>query len=157
MIEVDVPGGDTPKTAIFISKCKGFKKGGNAEQVYIKLKGKAKMIAIVNSEFLSVVFDDVVTTCEVTRSKKVVVHANNTGGTFQCDKSEEINITIPKASCTGEAKTCVYTTECNAIVVQVPPEKEDGDYKEVGIPCTILTTFENGNVTNTIEGAITEC
>lgn len=154
MIEIEVPQTNgAPVTAVFIERCTGDKKAGTKRQVYIKLIGKAKTIAVVSCTDVCVVFDDVVTTCEITRCKKLTAQGNNTAGTFMVDKSDEITLRVPAASCTGEGKCCVYTSEANSVVVVVP----DGeDEKEHGIPVTILSTFSEGKASHTIEGAITE-
>merc|ERR1712194_699961 len=116
---------------------------GKAGQVYIMLKGKAKTIAIVNCSNISVVFDDVVTTCEITRCKKITAQGNNAAGTFTVDKSEDCTLRIPEASCTGDGKACVYTSECSGIMVVVP----DGeDEKEHGVPCQIISSFSDGKM-----------
>lgn len=46
--------------------------------------------------------------------------------------------------------TELYTSKCSSININLPPAKEDDDYKEVPLPEQLRTYFSNGQLVSEI-------
>jgi adenylyl cyclase-associated protein len=124
---------------ILISKCRG---------TTIRINGKANAISIDNSPRLSLIIDSLVSVVDVVKCPNFALQVLGTLPTILLDQVDGATVYLSKESLSTE----VFTSKCTSVNINVPPEDDDGDYRECPIPEQFKSTIKNGQmVTETVE------
>jgi adenylyl cyclase-associated protein len=115
----------------------------NCNKAVIQVKGKCTSIAIMNSTAVGLIFDDVVASVEVVRSKKVQLQVNGTVPQIALDNSGSIDVFVQTAA--GKNMEIV-TSLCEGVNVNFPGETADADPVEYAIPMQFISALKNGKL-----------
>lgn len=127
--------------SILITRCK------NAT---IRVHGKANAITIDNSEKTNIILDSLVSSIDIIKCPKFAVQVLGVVPTILLDQVDGGTIYLSADSLGTE----VFTSKCTAINVNLPPAKEEDDYREEPVPEQFRSYIRNGRlVTEIVEHA----
>jgi adenylyl cyclase-associated protein len=133
VIEIDI--GD-PKQQVYIYNC---------DEVTIKVNGgKFKSLIIDKCEKVNVVFDSIISGCELVNSKKIGAQVEGVCPVFTIDKTIGVTIWLSEASCAVSSFSTSLSSEMNVSI----PDGEDR--KEMPIPEQFTHKIADGSVTSEV-------
>mmetsp|Transcript_11917 Transcript_11917/g.28546 ORF Transcript_11917/g.28546 Transcript_11917/m.28546 type:complete len:513 (-) Transcript_11917:1057-2595(-) len=133
LITIDV---SDPKQQVYIYNC---------DQVTIKVNGaKFKSLIIDKCEKVNVVFDTIISGCEVVNSKKIGTQVDGVCPVFTIDKTVGVTVWLSEASCAISSFSTSLSSEMN---VSIP---DGDDRKEMPIPEQFVHKVSNGSLTSEV-------
>ncbi|KAI0132032.1 adenylate cyclase associated N terminal-domain-containing protein [Xylariales sp. AK1849] len=125
--------------SILISKC---------SHTTVIIKGKANAVTIENTQRLSLVVDDLVSTVDVVKSSNFALQVMGSIPTVMLDQLDGAQIYLSQES----LSTRLFSSKSAGINLNVIEGDEDGDYKEIALPFQICSYFdaEKGDLVNEI-------
>jgi hypothetical protein len=105
--------------------------------------GKAANVSLVNCDGVSVIFDDIIATVEVVRSRKIALQANGRVAQILIDKTSGIDIYIQSEI--GK-ETEIVSSISDSINVNYPGLTPDDDPIEFPIPSQFTSTIVSGKL-----------
>ncbi|TKX20431.1 adenylyl cyclase-associated protein [Elsinoe australis] len=123
--------------SILISRCKN---------TTIILKGKANAISIDNCSRTNLIIDSLISSVDVVKCPNFALQVMGALPTVMLDQVDGASIYLSKDSLHTE----IYTSKSTSINVNLPPAKEDDDYKEVPCPEQIRTFIKDGKLVSEI-------
>jgi len=125
-----------PKQQVYIFNC---------EEVTIKINGgKLKSVVVDTCTKVNVVFDTIISGCEIVNSKKIAVQSDGVCPVFTIDKTIGATIWLSEESSKISSFTTSMSSEMN---VNIP---EGDDRKEMPIPEQFVHKFANGTLTSEV-------
>jgi len=125
------------KQTCYIFKCKGS---------VIQVKGKINAIVIDSCEKTAVVFDNLVSTCDVVNSTSIEVQVTGRVPSISIDKTSGCQVYIGKDALDTE----IYSSKSSEMNILIPPKVEGDDPIEIAVPEQYRTTIKDFKL-------ITEC
>lgn len=117
----------------------------NCDEVTIKVKGtKLKSLIIDKCEKVNVVFESIISGCEVVNSKKIGAQVDGVCPVFTIDKTIGVTIWLSEASCGVSSFSTSLSSEMN---VSIP---DGDDRKEMPIPEQFVHRIVDGGVTSEV-------
>jgi adenylyl cyclase-associated protein len=117
LIEVEI---SDPKQQVYIFNC---------DEVTIKVSGgKLKSLIVDSCEKVNVIFDTIISGCELVNSKKIAVQTDGVCPVFTIDKTVGVTVWLSEASSAVTSFTTSMSSEMN---VSIP---DGDDRKELAIP-----------------------
>ena len=133
LITIDV---SDPKQQVYIYNC---------DEVTIKVNGgKLKSLIIDKCEKVNVVFDTIISGCEIVNSKKIGVQSDGVCPVFTIDKTIGATVWLSEASSTVSTFSTSLSSEMN---VSIP---DGDDRKEMPIPEQFTHKIAGGNLTSEV-------
>jgi len=125
-----------PKQQVYIYNC---------DEVTIKVNGaKFKSIIIDKCEKINVIFDTVISGCEIVNSKKIGTQVDGVCPVFTIDKTVGMTIWLSEASCAVSSFSTSLSSEMN---VSIP---DGDDRKEMPIPEQFVHKIADGTLTSEV-------
>jgi len=118
------------KQNVYISKCTGSQ---------ITIPDKCKSIQIVACEKCAVKFKSIVSTVEVTRSKKISITVDEVLPAIAIDKSDAISLILSKEAAAKPPE--ILTSNTNEINLVVPGKTDKDDPVEMALPEQFSTRY----------------
>lgn len=126
-----------PKEQVYIFNC---------DDVTVKINGgKLKSVVVDSCTKVNVVFDTIISGCELVNSKKVAVQANGVCPVFTIDKTVGVTVYLSEESAKVSSFTTSMSSEMN---VNIP---DGDDRKELPIPEQFIHKFTEGGKSLTSE------
>lgn len=114
------------------------------------MNGKGNAISIDNSPKTSIIIDSLVSSVDVIKCPSFALQVLETVPTVLLDQVDGATIYLSKDSLNSE----VFTSKCSSVNVYLPPESDDGDYKEESVPEQFRSYVKDGRlVTEIVEHA----
>lgn len=133
LLEVDV---SDPKQQVYIFNC---------EEVTVKINGpKIKSVIVDSCTKVNVIFDTIISGCELVNSKKIALQADGVCPVFTIDKTIGVTVWLSEASCAASSFTTSMSSEMN---VSLP---DGDDRKELPIPEQFVHKISNGTLSSTV-------
>ena len=127
--------------SILITKCKN---------TTVRVNGKGNAISIDNSPKTSIIIDSLVSSVDVIKCPNFALQVLETVPTVLLDQVDGATVYFGKDSLNTE----IFTSKCTSVNIYLPPEAEDGDYKEESVPEQFRSYVKNGKlVTEIVEHA----
>jgi adenylyl cyclase-associated protein len=123
--------------SILISRCKN---------TTIRINGKANAVSIDNSSKTSVILDSLVSSIDVIKCPNFALQVIETLPTVLLDQVDGATVYLSKDSLDAE----VMTSKCSAVNVYLPPNEEDGDYRECSVPEQFRSYVKDGKLVTEI-------
>lgn len=123
--------------SILVTKC---------NRTTLRINGKANAISIDNSPRTSIILDSLVSSVDVIKCPNFAVQILGTLPTILLDQVDSATVYLSKDSLSTE----IFTSKCSSINVNLPPEDEDGDYKECPAPEQFRSYIKNGQLVSEI-------
>lgn len=121
---------------VYIYKC---------ENVTIQIIGKCKSVILDSCTKCGVVFDNVISACEVVNCKRVQVQATGACPSFSIDKTDGIVVHLSNEAISESSFVTSKSSEMN---VSWPDDA--GEIKEAPIPEQFMHKMVNGSVTSQV-------
>ena len=121
---------------VYIYKC---------ENVTIQITGKCKSVILDSCTKCGVVFDNVISACEVVNCKRVQVQATGSCPSFSIDKTDGIVVHLSNEAVSESSFVTSKSSEMN-----VSWPDADGEIKEAPIPEQFMHKMVNGSVTSQV-------
>jgi hypothetical protein len=131
------------KQKVFISDC---------HDVSIHLQGyKIKAILIDHCSDLNVIFDTVISSCDVVNCQRIAVQTIGVCPSFAVDKTDDMKVWLTKESM---SLSNFVTSKSTGVIVSVPrgDSEDDCDRKEVSLPEQYVHKFHDGDVMSVVPG-----
>lgn len=133
MLEVDI--GD-PKQQVYIFNC---------DNVTIKINGsKLKSVIVDTCEKVNVIFNTIISGCEIVNSKRIAVQSDGVCPVFTIDKTVGVTVWLSEASSAVSSFTTSMSSEMNVSL----PDGEDR--KELPIPEQFIHKIAEGSLTSEV-------
>jgi adenylyl cyclase-associated protein len=133
ILEVEI---SDPKQQVYIFNC---------DEVTIKVNGgKLKSLIVDTCTKVNVVFDSIISGCELVNSKKIAIQTDGICPVFTIDKTVGVTIWLSEASCAVSSFSTSMSSEMN---VSIP---EGDDRKEIVIPEQFCHKITNGSLSSTV-------
>lgn len=133
LLSIDVTD---PKQQVYVYNC---------DEVTIKVNGgKLKSLIIDKCEKVNVVFDTVISGCEIVNSKKIGTQVDGVCPVFTIDKTIGVTVWLSEASCAVSSFSTSLSSEMN---ISIP---DGDDRKEMPIPEQFVHTIAGGNLTSEV-------
>jgi len=133
LIEVDV---SNPKQQVYIYNC---------EEVTIKVNGgKLKSLIVDTCKKVNVIFDTIISGCELVNSKKVAIQTDGVCPVFTIDKTVGVTIWLSAASAAISSFTTSMSSEMN---ISMP---DGDDRKELPIPEQFVHKISDGKLSSEV-------
>lgn len=123
--------------SILITKCKN---------TTIRINGKGNAISIDNSPKTSIIIDSLVSSVDVIKCPSFALQVLDTVPTVLLDQVDGATIYLSMDSLQSE----VFTSKCSNVNIYLPPESEDGDYKEESVPEQFRSYVRDGKLVTEI-------
>ena len=127
----------TQTQSILISRCKN---------TTIRLVGKANAISIDNCSRTNLVIDSLISSVDVVKCPNFALQVFESLPTVMLDQVDGASIYLSKDSLNTE----IYTSKCSSINVNLPPMKEEDDYRECPVPEQFRTFYKAGKLVSEI-------
>lgn len=125
-----------PKQQVYIFNC---------ENVTLKVNGaKFKSLIVDTCSKVNVVFDTIISGCELVNSKKIAVQADGVCPVFTIDKTVGVTVWLSEESAKVSSFTTSMSSEMN---VNIP---EGDDRKEMPIPEQFVHKLEGGSLSSEV-------
>lgn len=125
-----------PKEQVYVFNC---------EEVTIKINGgKLKSVVIDTCTKVNVIFETIISGCEIVNSQKIAVQCDGICPVFTIDKTVGVTIWLSEESGKISSFTTSMSSEMN---VSIP---EGDDRKEVPIPEQFVHKFAQGSLTSEV-------
>jgi hypothetical protein len=131
------------KQKVFISNC---------HDVSIHLQGcKIKAVLIDHCSDLNVIFDTVISSCDVVNCQRIAVQTTGVCPSFAVDKTDDMKVWLTKESM---SLSNFVTSKSTGVIVSVPrgDGEDDCDRKEVSLPEQYVHKFHDGDVMSVVPG-----
>jgi adenylyl cyclase-associated protein len=133
LITIDV---SDPKQQVYIYNC---------DEVTIKVNGvKFKSLIIDKCEKVNVVYDTIISGCEIVNSKKIGAQVDGVCPVFTIDKTVGVTVWLSEATCAISSFSTSLSSEMN---VSIP---NGDDRKEMPIPEQFVHKISNGSLTSDV-------
>lgn len=123
--------------SVLITKC---------NKTTIRLIGKANAVSIDNSARCNLIIDSLVSSVDVIKAPNFALQVLGTLPTIMLDQVDGAAVYLSKDSLNTE----VFTSKCSSVNVNLPPLREEDDYKEVPLPEQIRTVVRDGQLVSEI-------
>lgn len=123
--------------SILISRC---------NKTTIQLVGKANAISIDNCSRTNLIIDNLVSSVDAVKCPNFALQVTGSLPTVMLDQVDGAAIYLSKESMNTE----IYTSKCTSVNINMPPAKEEDDYKEVPLPEQIRTYVKDGQLVSEI-------
>jgi adenylyl cyclase-associated protein len=133
ILEVEI---SDPKQQVYIFNC---------DEVTIKVNGgKLKSLVVDSCTKVNVVFDSIISGCELVNSKKIAIQADGVCPVFTIDKTVGVTIWLSEASSAVSSFTTSMSSEMN---VSIP---DGDDRKEICIPEQFCHKIGDGKLSSEV-------
>lgn len=133
LLEVDITD---PKQQVYIFNCEG---------VTIKINGvKLKSVIVDTCTKVNVIFDTIISGCELVNSKKIAIQSDGVCPVFTIDKTVGVTVWLSEASTAASSFTTSMSSEMN---VSIP---DGDDRKEMPIPEQFVHKIGNGTLSSEV-------
>jgi len=122
-----------PKHSVYMYKC---------EKCTLNIPSKVNGVIIDSGKRLGVVFQDVISGCEIVNSQSINVQSCGKIPNFAVDKASSVQIILSKDSLNAQ----VVTSKCDSVNIMFP---KDGDHAELPVPEQFVTTVTKDGKLNT--------
>ncbi|PNS16819.1 Adenylyl cyclase-associated protein [Sphaceloma murrayae] len=123
--------------SILISRCKN---------TTVILKGKANAVSIDNCSRTNLIVENLISSVDVVKCPNFALQVTGALPTVMLDQVDGASLYLSKDSLHTE----VYTSKSTSININLPPAKEEDDYKEVPLPEQIRTFVKDGKLVSEI-------
>lgn len=114
------------------------------------MNGKGNAISIDNSPKTSIIIDSLVSSVDVIKCPSFALQVLETVPTVLLDQVDGATIYLSNDSLNSE----IFTSKCSSVNVYLPPDSDDGDYKEESVPEQFRSYIKKGRlVTEIVEHA----
>jgi adenylyl cyclase-associated protein len=124
-----------PKQAVYVFKCTGST---------LIVKGKCNSIVLDNCKKMALVFDDVISSCEVINSQSMQIQVNGKCPTVSIDKTDGCQVYLSNKSLACEIVTA-KSSEMNICV----PQGGDGEFSEHAVAEQFKTVWDGKRLVTT--------
>jgi adenylyl cyclase-associated protein len=133
LLEVEI---SDPKQQVYIFNC---------DEVTIKVSGgKLKSLIVDSCEKVNVIFDTIISGCELVNSKKIAVQTDGVCPVFTIDKTVGVTIWLSEASSAVTSFTTSMSSEMN---ISIP---DGDDRKELAIPEQFVHKITAGSLSSQV-------
>jgi adenylyl cyclase-associated protein len=122
-----------PKHSVYIYKC---------EKCTINIPSKVNGVIMDSGKRCGVVFQDVISGCEIVNSQSINVQSCGKIPNFAIDKASSVQIILSEASIDAQ----IVTSKCDSVNIMFP---KDGDHTELPVPEQFVTTIKGGKLNTT--------
>ncbi|KAF2093337.1 hypothetical protein NA57DRAFT_69130 [Rhizodiscina lignyota] len=123
--------------SILVTKC---------TRTTLRINGKANAISIDNSPRTSLILDSLVSSVDVIKCPNFALQILGTVPTVLLDQVDSATLYLSKDSLSTE----IFTSKSSGVNVNLPPEDEDGDYRECPAPEQFRSYVKNGQLVSEI-------
>jgi len=121
------------KQTVYVFKCVGS---------VIQIKGKINAITLDNCTRTSVVFESLVSSCDIVNCTSVEVQVTGKVPSISIDKTSGCQLYIGKAAIDTE----IFTSKSSEMNILIPGATEDADLVEIAVPEQYRTTIKDGRL-----------
>ncbi|KAJ2838691.1 F-actin-capping protein subunit beta [Coemansia erecta] len=122
----------------------------NCTNTTLIISGKLNSVAIDNCQKCGIVFDSLVSQCEIVNSKRVQVQARETVPSILVDRTDGAHLFLSEAARDATQITTAKASEVNVSFPFETANPEDDDTVEQPVPEQLQTVVKNGKLVTTV-------